>query len=108
MARFEKGNQAARKARGTPKKPHIAHLLEQFAPDVVAVVRDMLASADLQERWTAAREVMPYLWGKKSAVTVSQEAEKPSLADYLANKQPEPPLYSPQTADETTGKETLQ
>lgn len=89
MARFERGNQAATKARGTPKKPHIAHLLQQFAPDVATVVKEMLTSAELQERWTCAKEILPYLWPKKAAIAVQEEKTVPSLQDYLAVKQPE-------------------
>ena len=87
MPKFQPGNKAATKARGTPKKPHIAHLLEQFAPDVVGVVRNMLASEDPQQRWTAAKEVLPYLWPKKAAVAVHEDKPAPSLADYLAARQ---------------------
>src|SRR4029434_3998886 len=72
---FQPGNQLARKARGTPKRPKIAFMLEQFAPNVIQVVRDMLNSENKQDRWTAAKEVLPYLWGKKSTVQVGAQDE---------------------------------
>jgi hypothetical protein len=100
MPRFESGNQEARKARGKPKKPEIAHLLERFAPRVLEVVEEMLNAADPRDRWTAAREVMPYLWGKRSAVTVQQEGEPiPTLSDYLATRRQAETLTSLSQAD---------
>lgn len=87
MPRFQPGNQEAKKARGKPKKPEIAPLLKRFAPRIVEVVEEMLNAPDLRDRWTAAKEVMPYLWGKKSAVALTQEGKTPSLADYLTARQ---------------------
>lgn len=95
MPRFERGNQAARKARGTPKKPHIAHLLQQFAPDVASVVKEMLTSTELQERWTCAKEILPYLWPKRASVAVQEEKPVPTLADYLNAKTPPTAESSP-------------
>jgi hypothetical protein len=95
MSKFLPGNTFSRKARGIPKRPKIAFMLEQFAPDVISVVRDMLGSENRQERWTAAKEVLPYLWGKKSTVSVAPQDEKGSLADYLAAQPPVDPVPSP-------------
>jgi hypothetical protein len=92
---FQPGNQLAKKARGTPKRPKIAFMLEQFAPNVIQVVRDMLNSENKQDRWTAAKEVLPYLWGKKSTVSVAPQEEKGSLADYLAAQPPVDPVPAP-------------
>jgi hypothetical protein len=95
MARFERGNKAATKAHGTPKKPHIAHLLQQFAPDVATVVKEMLISTELQERWICAKEILPYLWPKKAAVTVQEEKPVLTLADYVNAKTPPASASSP-------------
>ena len=83
---FARGNRLAQKARGVPKKPVIAHLLEDFAPDVVKVVRTMLTSDDPQMQWTCAKEILPYLWPKKSSVAVQDEKPPVTLADYLNAK----------------------
>jgi hypothetical protein len=96
MSKFLPGNTFSRKARGIPKRPKIAGMLEQFAPDVIQVVRDMLNSKNTQERWTAAKEVMPYLWGKRSTVQVGpQEKDPGSLSDYIAARPPADPVPSP-------------
>jgi hypothetical protein len=92
---FSRGNQLARKARGVPKKPAIAHLLEEFAPDVVNVVRAMLTSDDPQAQWTCAKEILPYLWPKKASVAVQDDKPAASLADYLNAKTPPASESSP-------------
>ena len=91
MARFQPGNKEATKARGKTKRPVIAHMLEEYAPNVTAVVKEMLASSDLQVRWICAREILPYLWPKRAAVATTADGKPaPTLEDYLA-KAPSPP-----------------
>ena len=95
---FSRGNQLARRARGVPKKPPVAHLLEEFAPDVVNVVRAMLTGDDPQARWTCAKEILPYLWPKRASVAVQDEKPALTLADYLNAKTPPPAESSPSVA----------
>src|SRR5262245_12901502 len=88
---------------GGRKKAEIARLLEQFTPDVVAVVKEMLTAADPQMRWTCAKEILPYIWGKKSTVAVTAEGEPVTLSEYLAAKQSEtvqPSITIPPTSPE--------
>jgi hypothetical protein len=60
-------------------------MLERFTPRVVEVIEERLNSADAYERWSAVKELLPYLWPKKQAVVVAKAGEEaPSLTDYLA------------------------
>src|SRR5215510_2796025 len=98
---FVKGNQLGQKGRGKPKRPAIAHMLQQFAPKVVVVIQQMLSSDDQQDRWTCAKEIMPYLWPKKAAITAHEEKSVPTLADYLSVKPPITPTppHDPDRSD---------
>ena len=93
---FTRGNQLARgNPGGGRKKADLARMLERFAPRVVEIIEERLSSPDAFERWITAKEVMPYLWGKKAAVAVTQEGQPPSLHEYLAwrseSGEPAPP-----------------
>ncbi len=102
---FTKGNQLARgNPGGGRRKTDLARMLGRFAPRVVEIIEERLSSPDAFERWNAAKEVMPYLWGKKAAVAVTQGEQPPSLHEYLAWKNgsgdsaPAAPVAAPPSA----------
>ena len=106
--KFIRGNKVALGNRGGGRrKADLAQMLERFAPRVIEVIEEQLRDPEPGVRWVAAKELLPYLWGRKSAVQVTQEGDKPTLQDYLAAKQAganaavPPPSPEPQaTTDE--------
>jgi hypothetical protein len=72
-------------------------MLEQFVPDVLRNLREQLTSGTQAERWAATKEIMPFLWGKKSTVQVGpQDKEKESsLVEYLSAQPPVDPVPAP-------------
>ncbi len=82
---FSRGNTLGHRARGIPKKPAVARLLEQFAPDVLAIIRTRLSSSDPEQQWETAQALLPYLWSRKAPSVAPPETERPpTLAEYLA------------------------